>query len=159
MRMNGSDSRRSRRVCNSRNDGAARKRRSVGLAGYVGLALVLLFGGCGTSNWTLFEYVNESPSVMEVVIEGITPRVAPTNWRPGDGTTPLLASTARTADPVHIAETVRIIWSVDGSDEKHVAEFKRAELGVGERVRGGTFRFVYHGGEKWTVDYDPRATE
>jgi hypothetical protein len=157
MRMNGSDSRRSRRVCNSRNGGAARKRRSVKLAGYVGLALVLLCGGCGT--WTSLEFYNEGREEVFVDVQGIVPDPSVGFLVVRDKPRKVPNATSNFADPVHIAETVRIIWSLDGLAEKHVVEFTRAELGVGERVRGGTFRFVYHGGEKWTVDYDPRRVE
>jgi hypothetical protein len=159
MRMNGSGSRRSRRVCNSDGYPALHTKRFVGAALCMTCVLVVFGMGCGDMRWTRFEFINQGKEKLWVDVRGITPNPSPgvLGYWPDREKRSVAAANFHT--PVQVDETVRVEWARKDVDEKHVVEFTRAELGVGERVRGGTFRFAYHGGEKWTVDYDPRRVE
>jgi hypothetical protein len=123
----------------------------------VSLALALL--GCRLWAWTDVEYVNHSQREIWAEVVGVRPDPSPGVLIVSSPSREDATKSSHFGDPVSFDDTFKIVWSVQGSEEKRVMEFQRKDLGIGRRVQGGTFRFVYNADETWTVEYDKWAKD
>ena len=113
---------------------------------------ILMFCCVGCSDMKQIDFVYFNLSTNEIVVDsivGLPPWAPPGVLVPVHAEDQLSRSSTTSFDPVHVAATLKIVWSEGGAS--HQAELKRDELGIPAKIKKGKIRFTYLGGDKWRV--------
>ena len=145
----------------------------------IGIAMIFTCTGCvnGTSLPKVdFEWFNLSTNEVWVTdVIGLPPEVSPGRLiRNRSEEDRLERSESTFSETVRIKDQITIRWKDNGKlgwpggvnppgsippGVAHVAEFKRADLGIPAKLRTGKIRFTYLGNDKWRVKFFPNESK